>query len=102
MSTVTNVILIAQHDNEKSIAFINLWLAENTINGSQLKEIPYTAYAGTKNLETDLYIAAFNGLRVEEFIKVVRVAPWTDFESVQLFIMEQDDIIFKERLHNEH
>lgn len=97
MSHVTNVILKTLDEEEKAIEEINHYLRNET-RRSELILHPHDMCAGTKCLECDLYIGAFNSLDVDEFISVVKGADWQDIDTVQLLICEQEEDLFTDRL----
>jgi hypothetical protein len=112
MSVVTNVILCAgaAEDGYKplpetdGIKFVNDWLRDLRPDVSHNALVNIEApdngnwYGGTKRLECSIWVGAFNYLPVEEFVERVKAAPWRDKESVQLFIKEDDDQLFRERV----
>ena len=100
MSVVTNVILtfaiLEDEDRENHYTIvdkINEWMEKEygqTFNGN-LWEVGNEAVGGAKNIETPLYIAAFNYLDTEGFVEHLKGLPWLEPENVQMFIQEQDD-----------
>lgn len=54
---------------------------------------------GTKAMETNICLGGFNHLDLPNLIACVKAAPWKEPEHVQLFVMEDGDDIFTERLH---
>lgn len=108
MSYVHNVILVSgcgeyvEQDNGPdrypAVEFIDAWLAENHRGGT-------LAYVGDRSnggkaLECEVWVGGFNYLDVQGLIEVVRAAPWDNPDCVQLFVKEQEDDLFTERLRS--
>lgn len=99
MSVVTNVILtfsILEDDYEagdtyghKCVDKINEWLP------CELKNIGGHA-GGNKELETDIYIGAFNYLDTEGLKACVFSQEWNEPKDVQLYVQEQQADTFTE------
>jgi hypothetical protein len=107
MSVVTNVILtfsIGEYEYTKGDSYrhycvdeINKWLLENDTRAYRIGLKNVWQYAGgDKNLETDIYTAAFNHLDIEAFKQCVFSQDWMEPESVQLYIKGQEDDVFTE------
>ena len=94
MSHVDNVILaFEEREAADFIARINGWLEENAyhqIFGPPLKSVG-AAYGGSKVLEADLYVGAFNYFPEAKFFKFLRTLPWTQPQLVQVMIKRQWD-----------
>lgn len=98
MSVVTNVILcVPAGEHAASMKHVNDYLGKLEDRPTQLKLFPEGAEGGTKYLEVELWIGAFNHLDVQSFIDAVSSAPWEDPEIVQLLIQEQDEDVFTDR-----
>jgi len=107
MSVVTNVILTYgvsdMYDGPLSLGIlpdINAYCFDRNIPAfiRQFDEsygVPRVA--GSKQLECEILLGAFNHFSIAEFIDHLRSLPWQDKDSVQLFIQEQDDNRFTER-----
>lgn len=107
MSVVTNVILTFAviEDADERMAEVNAFegfaggLGFNRRIQSRGDVDPINLYiGGGRNTEARIYIGAFNYLIVDEFIEHVRAANWKHPEHVRLYINEQDDEAFRERL----
>lgn len=106
MSWVTNAILCLSIKNgdEVTEAQINAFADKPSICKGQKfvscdsPSLPRGWYGGSKMLECDIYIAAFNYMDVAGWIAHLRSLPWPQPNQVQLFLREQDDDIFTERL----
>lgn len=104
MSHITNVILTFSimedfHDTFDDgeaiydlMNSINTWLSEN---GHRSFGHSAGRVSGDRYLETPLYIAAFNYLRIDAFMAMLSSLPWKEPENVQLFIEDQDDDKFQ-------
>jgi len=100
MSTVTNVILIlsVSEDEEDRIKEINSYFSKEDTSSfptskglvsADDKSIPNHWYGGQKMLETNVYIGAFNGLDIEEFLEHLKSIKFEDSENVQVFYQLQ-------------
>jgi hypothetical protein len=58
------------------------------------ERLPRAWYGGSKSLECELYLGAFNHLDLDEFIKHVRTISWRVPECVQIIVKEQEDMKF--------
>ena len=52
---------------------------------------------GDKNMECDVYLAAFNYMPLEHLLAAVRGARWNSPEHVQVFVQDEDEDRFTER-----
>jgi len=96
MSLVTNVVLSfsigEEQKNEDTfilVGAINDWLVSQ--HGQRFGVDADRVAGGSKHLETPLYIAAFNYLFIEDFLRFVFSLPWEEPENVQVFIQGQDE-----------
>jgi len=100
MSYVTNVIITASLFEEDEIAndeFIVPAIDQiNAVLTNQGKGTlsRVTAESSGKNLETMIYVGAFNYLGKEEILGIVRAAKWEAPEHVQVFIQRQEENLF--------
>lgn len=102
MSLVTNVILCAEPGEEQvTLEMINEFLDKDDCVGKRGFSHINDFAGGTKRLEADVYVGAFNYLQLEKLKEHIRSLPWEDIATVQLFVKEQDDESFTERLHKE-
>lgn len=100
MSSVTNIILTGNFgdDEVQKIALL-------------IKELEIGMYSiflrnngeenvGTKAMESDVFLMAFNYFKTSEFIegleKIIRNSKWTDTIGAQIFIKEENEDTFKE------
>lgn len=58
-------------------------------------KLPKHWYGGTKALERDLYIGAFNHFPLEKAIEYMRTLNWKNPNIVQLIVMDDDDERFR-------
>ncbi len=101
MSRVTNVILTAdvgrQDGSDPEIASVNKFLREADDGGyGEFVEVSGHA-GGTKYMECRVYLSAFNHADTETILKAIDQAPWRDKEMVQVFVMEQEEELFRLR-----
>lgn len=109
MSKVTNVILIFSiMEDQPDDSKVHPVLAElnKSLDGAKhyVRFEPFdfphdNASTGTKAMETNICLGGFNYLDLPHLITCVKAAPWKEPEHVQLFVMEDDDDVFTERLH---
>lgn len=102
MSHVTNAILSLPILEDEKFVLLNHLLQGKLTNGQSFGDqldIGNAPVGGRKNLEASIYIAAFNGVDVDELIKCIKSIVWDDCHEVQLFIKDQHDEVFTERLH---
>jgi hypothetical protein len=52
---------------------------------------------GEKNMECDVYLAAFNYMPLEHLLAAIRGARWNRPEHVQVFVKDEDEERFTER-----
>lgn len=102
MSWVTDVILIFNvaeqyDDNEEfldsvsALDNINAWLEENDYG----KLIDIGEYAGGgKYMQANVYGGAFNFLKIDEFIALIKKQQWHEPENVQLLIQDEQESRF--------
>lgn len=57
--------------------------------------LPRGWYGGTKYLEAELYVGAYNALDLNAFIGHLRSIEWESPECVQLLVQEQEDRRFR-------
>lgn len=109
MSHVTNVILcIGGLDDDWYVQNeVNPWLAKQGVVRlfkpvSGWGDDDPTAYtAGSKVMEADVFLGAFNHFDLDEFIAMLRAIPWKEPKLTQCFIQDQHEECFTERIHQE-
>jgi len=96
MSVVTNLILNLGHEDK--IDEINEWLVERygagfgeMIDHSKCER----CVGGNRNMEPDIYIAAFNYFRLHEFIEFLVSIKWQDIGHIQLLSMDDEALHFQ-------
>lgn len=100
MSRVTNVILtwsIMEDDNV--IGEINEVVRQANDRGQRFvsckdPSLPDGWYGGSKMLETNIAIAAFNYFGPSEVIDALTLVKWQEPENVRVMICDQDDLAF--------
>ncbi len=102
MSVVTNVILsIGLADDEENdgvaISRVNQFFEPPRIGFVSCDSplLPRGWYGGTKMLEANLYIGAFNHFVLAEFLEFLGRLEWNEPRNVQLFVKEEDDDRFR-------
>jgi hypothetical protein len=92
MSRVTNIVLSVYGGDVNLMDQVNSFIGDGKGFVSVDDEaLPKGWYGGTKYLEADLYIGAFNYLDLPAFLEHLRSLPWSEPRSVQLFLRDQDD-----------
>ena len=99
MSVVTNVILKTSLHDKAAAGFIKR--VTNLTDGGVLEKVDQHA-GGSKVMELDIYMAAFNNLDMAELRAIFFQTPWTFLDSVQLFVQEQEEERMKVLWMNEH
>ncbi|TCC87331.1 hypothetical protein EZ428_21775 [Pedobacter frigiditerrae] len=100
MSNVTNLILsFSLSENEQEILEE---LEKFSYNQNEFEivsvnddKLPNAWYGGTKNLETNLFIGAYNHFESEKFIDFLRKISWKEMGEVQVIIKGQFDDRFR-------
>lgn len=90
MSVVTNIMISGLFDdNEVPIVEKQLKRLTDPFKPFQIAEA-----GGPKNLECDVYVAAFNYLDVDKFVTIIRqlekLLCWNTYQDVQIFIKTQE------------
>lgn len=108
MSVVTNCILCLDIQNtsfaygdeeDPGLAAVNRFFTDGRgFVCVDDKGLPRGWYGGTKMMEANIYLGAFNYLDLAGLIAHIKSLPWKVPTGNQLFVMEQDDAIFTERL----
>jgi len=100
MSRVTNVILhmgcVGEDEAGVLLSRVNYFFKDQP--GFVLvddEKLPRGWYGGTKMLECDLAIGAFNYLDVGALILYLRTLDWPERGDVQLMVKEQDESNFR-------
>jgi hypothetical protein len=89
MSVVTNVIIVALDREDMS----------SKLTAALPKGAPFmmeTRCAGDKELECDLWLAAFNHIDLADLKWAIETLPWDNPKVVQLFVKEEHDQTFRE------
>ncbi len=99
MSRVTNVVLHYSLESDKDfgskrIDQVNTFFEED-YPGFVHVDHPGAWYGGTKALECNLAIGAFNHLFLEDLIEHLKLIDWEDPSTVQLFVLEEDETRFR-------
>lgn len=79
MSVLTEVILTASEPDWDDATLIDApvrWINERLGDRCSLKRVPEEQAGGTKYFCHEIYLACFNHLDREEFLNLVRSAPW--------------------------
>ena len=103
MSVVTNVVLsigmndAGEDDPNPYTARINAFFPDEQglVNADAVPD-RRGWYGGTKYLEVELYIGAFNHLDLRAFVTHLRGIAWEHPADVQLLICAQEDFIFSD------
>lgn len=90
MSIVTNIIIKTRVDEHDVINYLNWYLVKQ--EKGILKQTDNFA-GGRKAMECDIFMGAFN---MSDTGKIIEIFKTKKGEYDQLFIMEQDDDLFKE------
>jgi hypothetical protein len=93
MSYITDVLLLfpsygVDDDNGVALDNINSWIKENSTG--ILKNLNMHA-GGSKSMQACVYGGAFNYLKVDKFIQVVKNQSWENREHVQLLLKNEEE-----------
>jgi len=106
VSHVTNVILCIDgyEDDELVRERINPWLAEHgearpfaPVSGWDDDE-PTAYTAGSKVMESNVFLGAFNHFPLDDFLAFLETLPWRERECVQCFVQDQHERRFTDAL----
>ena len=95
MSYVANTILTfgVLEDAKLRLAEVNKFFDDDCKGFVDCNDesLPIGWYGGSKMLETNICIGAFNYLKVDELIEHLREIKWEEPKNVQLIIQNQND-----------
>lgn len=99
MSSVTNLMILfsCSEDAEEIIHDINQF----KFNGNNLnivsidnKKLPEKWYGGSKMMEAEILIGAYNGLPLHDLMSFLRKINWQNPEDVQIMYKTQEEFKF--------
>ena len=95
MSVVTNLIFTCDQDDCARMLKVNEYFkpTRGLVNCDAVEQRGW--YGGTKMLEADIYIGAFNGLHLPDFLDHLRTISWQFPDTVQLIVKKEDDEQFR-------
>jgi hypothetical protein len=101
MSNVTNLVITfsSLEDEEQVITDMKAFYKTEdgfSISSVKDKRLPQPWYGGTRRLECNILIGAYNYLDLEAFLVFLREqVNWEAPDLVQLFVKEQEDMKFR-------
>jgi hypothetical protein len=103
MSRVTNLILSFStgENEEKCMSVVNSYQYRNitlnlvSIDYNKNVEKGYCWYGGTKFMEANLYVGAFNHFDLDDFVAFLKTVKWEEPEDVQLIVKEEWETKFR-------
>ena len=97
MSVVTNIIFTfsIMENDVKRISEVNTFFDCKPLIGVDSNALPSGWYGGSKMLETNIYVGAFNYLDLNAFISHIKTIKWKEPENVQLIVQGDNDEKFK-------
>ena len=102
MSLVTNLLLhiglLDSNPVNGAIVRVNEYFSQQGktgLVGLDDPSLPKAWYGGSKFLEAQLYVGAFNFLDLQGFLSHLRGLDWKEPGVVQVIVMEQEDDIFR-------
>ena len=100
MSEVTNLILTCSLGEKEEVVLsqINKFEVDDRsfkIVSINDKKLPKGWYGGTKYMECNIFMGAYNYLNLNKFIRHLKSIEWEDSEDVQLIIREQHEDHFR-------
>lgn len=87
MSVVTNVVLVTGLMDEPQVEEINQWLYDNGF-GSVVRVDQHAG--GSKVMEVNVYLGAFNYLDESSFVEFAQTRNWRWPEEFSLFVQTED------------
>ena len=99
MSNVLNVIITGSLSEKETIDRINEVMefrGEIGVVSCSDKKFKNPWYGGDKNLEMVIGIGACGGMTTARLAAGMREVEWEEPQSVQLFVCESDDVVFRE------
>lgn len=92
---MTDTILTSNYEHERFLDWVNDFFTLETglVHVDSVEDGRW--YGGSKCLQTDVAIGAFNYFDLSEFIAHLKTIPWEYPECVQLIISEEDDETFR-------
>lgn len=99
MSIVTNIIVTCSLGEEENIVCLCNWFMNE---GHGRPVIASEHESGPKVLECEVIVNACNYINIDEFVRLVRcIISWKYPDEVQIFIKEQEDNIFYQKILKE-
>ena len=100
MSKVTNLILIFspgenRKEKEKQLDKYSQHYEGFNIVSVENYRLPRNWYGGNKNLESNVFIGAYNNFDLDRFVSFLREISWENPEDVQIVVKEEEDFVFK-------
>lgn len=101
MSKVTNIIILTSISEDVEFLkrkFNDFKVGESgfVLTSVDDDKLPDGWYGGSKKLEVEIFIAAYNNFNIDSLIQFMQLnVPWEDPESVQIAYKEQNDNKFK-------
>lgn len=103
MSVVTNVILtfplVSGEGDTELVDKLNAHLKTTPVaNGlaAWFRLIPDEGTGGTRCVETNICVSAFNHLNLDGLVGLIQSFDWPEKENVQVFVQEDNDNRFRE------
>jgi len=101
MSVVTNLILLFSKSEDCTI--IEQQLAEFKYSNNIIFQIasiendklPKGWYGGSKYMEANIYLGAFNHFNTNDFINHLKSIKWENPQDVQIIVKEENEFKFK-------
>lgn len=97
MSVVTNIILnigISENEEERMKEVNNYFDNGVSFVSVDDEKLPRGWYGGSKMLECNIYIGAFNHLYFDDFMKHLQSVKWEYPKQLQIIVKGDDDNIF--------
>jgi hypothetical protein len=96
MSRVTNLLLHfgTVEDEREMLTRVNLFFT-NQFGFIDIETPQNGWYGGSKHLEVNLAVGAFNYLDLKALVRHIKKLEWRDKEAVQLIVCDHDDLRFR-------
>lgn len=88
MSNVTNVIFVTSVDEDRAILALRVISSFVDMGWQSLQDY---VTGGSKNLECEMFVGAFNYFDEQKFIDELKMVKWRYPEELQVMVRRQDD-----------
>lgn len=107
MSLVTTFMLsLPVFEEDRVVPLVNQWMADHNHGPLPPVGAHPAAFGGSKAMQPAVYIGSYNYFETDEFVDFLKSIDWPvnhyghrSFDEAQLFVREESERVFSERLH---